>query len=431
MSAYRTFRGLILAVVICTQAVAQPAEQMVKVIVAPDHIDWTYKPGEKVRFSISVLQYGNFLPNVWIRYTVGPEKMDPLKNDSLSLRDGKYELDGFTMGTPGFLRCIVTAIVEGKEYRGLATAGFSPLSILPTVEMPSDFTQFWDKAKAENDKIPLDARMILLPERCTGLVNVYQVNLQNYHAGARLYGILCVPKKEGKYPAILEVPGAGVRPYSGDIHLAEQGVITFQIGIHGVPVTMDRQVYDDMSAGWLNSYWTYNLDDKDSYYYKRVYLGCVRANDFLVSLPEYDGNHLGVMGGSQGGALSIITAALDPRVGCLASFYPALSDMTGYLHGRAGGWPHIFDKNNIQNRTEAKIRTAAYYDVVNFARKLKVPGIYSWGFNDEVCPPTSTYSAYNVINSPKTLFLTLETGHWSFPEQNEKSNNWLLQNLKK
>ena len=272
--------------------------------------------------------------------------------------------------------------------------------------------------------------MTLLPERCTESVNVYHVNLQNYKVGTRLYGILCVPKKEGKYPALLQVPGAGIRSYSGDIANAEKGVITFQIGIHGIPVDMDASVYNNLAAGALANYWNINLDDKDRYYYKRVYLGCVRANDFLTSLPQYDGRNLGVIGGSQGGALSIITAALDPRVKCLAVFYPALSDVTGYLKGRAGGWPHLFAPNNLAfNNTKEKINTAGYYDVVNFARQLKVPGIYTLGFNDETCPPTSMFAAYNVIGAPKELFIVPETGHWTFPEQREKLNGWIINKL--
>ncbi|HNV31034.1 MAG TPA: acetylxylan esterase, partial [Cyclobacteriaceae bacterium] len=160
-------------------------------------------------------------------------------------------------------------------------------------------------------------------------------------------------------------------------------------------------------------------------------MGCVRANDFLASLPQFDGVHLGVTGGSQGGALSIITAALDSRVKYLAAFYPALSDLTGYLNGRAGGWPHLFNKENLpNNNSKEKIETTGYYDVVNFARQLKVPGMYSWGYNDETCPPTSMYAAYNVITAPKTLYLALETGHWTFPEQNEKMTGWIVQQLK-
>jgi cephalosporin-C deacetylase-like acetyl esterase len=272
--------------------------------------------------------------------------------------------------------------------------------------------------------------MSLLPERCTETVNVYHVNIQNFK-NSRLYGILCVPKKEGKYPAILQVPGAGIRPYFGDIAKAEKGAITLQIGIHGIPVTMEKEVYDHLNAGALSGYPTFNLDNRELYYYKRVYLGCVRAVDFLHSLPQFDGTNLGVSGGSQGGALAIITAALDNRVKSLVSYYPALSDMTGYLHGRAGGWPHMFAGPNasLHNKKD-KIETIGYYDVVNFARQVKVPGYYSWGFNDETCPPTSLYAVYNVISAPKELFVVPETGHWTFPEQHEKTDQWLMNQLK-
>lgn len=398
---------------------------------APDHTDWTYTTGDKVKFTITVLQSNNAVKNAILKYEIGPEKMDAVKKDSLLLPNGTLVVDGGTMKEPGFLRCIATVNFNNKTYRGLGTAGFDPQLIKPTVGNPTDFMTFWEQAKTDLAKIPMDARMTLMPERCTEKVNVYHVDLQNFRIGARLYGILCVPKKEGKYPAILRVPGAGVRPYNGDVATAEKGFITFEIGIHGVPVNMDISVYNNLGAGALSGYWNYNLDDKDRYYYKRVYLGCVRANDFIISLPQYDGSNLGVTGGSQCGALSIITAALDTRVKYLAASYPALSDVTGYLKGRAGGWPHMFDKNNLAfNNKKEKIETAGYYDVVNFARQLKVPGMYSWGFNDETCPPTSLYASYNVISAPKELFLALETGHWTYPEQTEKLINWLISKLK-
>ena len=96
-----------------------------------------------------------------------------------------------------------------------------------------------------------------------------------------MYGILCKPKAAGKYPAILHVPGAGIRPYYGDIAGAEKGFVTFMIGIHGIPVNLDPVVYSDLMAGALDGYMISNLDDKDYYYYKRVYLGCVRSVDFI------------------------------------------------------------------------------------------------------------------------------------------------------
>ncbi|MFN8353608.1 MAG: acetylxylan esterase [Spirosomataceae bacterium] len=410
---------------------AQPTEKLVKVLVAPDHTDWSYKAGESVKFTISVVQNGNLLKNAKVRYEIGPEKMEATKKETLTLPNGTITIDGGTMNAAGFLRCTAIAEVEGKEYRNLGTAGFDPTAIAPTVANPTDFEVFWSKAKEELAKVPMDAKMTLLPERCTEKTNVYHLSLQNFRAGVRLYGILCVPKKEGKYPALLRVPGAGARPYNGDIITAEKGIITLEIGIHGIPVTMEPSVYADLMAGAFSGYWNYNLDDRDRFYYKRVYMCCVRANDFLVSLPQFDGANLAVTGGSQGGALSIVTAALDTRVKWLGAYYPALSDVTGYLHGRAGGWPHYFDKNGLLfNNKKEKIETAGYYDVVNFARRVKIPGIYTWGFNDETCPPTSMYASYNVISAPKELFLALETGHWTYPEQTERVNNWLVDKLK-
>lgn len=427
----RMFLFLLLLPYLPVAVLAQPAGQRVAVVVGPDHNDWTYKTGEKVKFNVMVLRDGNLVNDVGVSYEIGPEKMDAvITEDNVVLKQGTVTINGGTMETPGFLRCEVVATVDGREYRGLATAGFDPLDIRPTIENPGDFVQFWEQAKQENAAIPIDARMTLLPDRCTEKVNVYHVNLQNYRLGSRFYGILCVPKTEGRYPALLRVPGAGVRPYNGDVETAEKGIITFEVGIHGIPVTMERELYSALGAGALRRYFTFNLDDRDQYYYKRVYLGCVRANDFLFSLPQFDGTNLAVTGGSQGGALSIVTAALDPRVKYLASFYPALSDVTGYLHRRAGGWPHIFHKDHAAiNNTKAKLETVSYFDVVNFARQLKVPGLYSWGFNDEVCPPTSMYAAYNVITAPKELYLALETGHWTYPEQRDKFDAWLLGKL--
>jgi cephalosporin-C deacetylase-like acetyl esterase len=393
------------------------ATDVVQVLVTPDKADWTYSLGEKASFSVMVLKHQVPLQHVDINYSIGLEKMEADQKGTVTAR-GQYVNVGkaTTLEEPGFLRCEVRVNVDGKEYRGIATAGFEPEKIQPTQKLPVDFIDFWNNAKAAAAKVPMDARMTLLPERCTEGVNVYEVNIQNYELGARLYGILAAPKKEGKYPAVLQVPGAGIRPYAGVVDLAEQGIITLQIGIHGIPVTYGVGLYDDLRAGALKDYQFLNLDDRDKYYYKRVYLGCVRAIDYLVSLPQYDGENIAVWGGSQGGALAIVTAALDQRVKHLVSIYPALSDLTGYLHGRAN--------------KEEKVSVSAYYDVVNFARYVNVPGFYTWGYNDDTCPPTSYYAAYNQINAPKECFLVQETGHWTFPVQQVKVREWLVKQLK-
>jgi cephalosporin-C deacetylase-like acetyl esterase len=339
-----------------------------------------------------------------------------------------------TMNEPGFLRLIATTVIDGRTYRGVGTAGFAPERIQPTQMNPADFDAFWDAERARLKAIPLDAKWTPLPDYGNADVECSQVNLQNVgltSGTSRLYGILCQPRTAGKYPAVLSVPGAGVRPYRGLPELAARGLITFQIGIHGLPVIQPQEVYDSLAAGGLSGYPTFGLDSRERYYYRRVYAGTLRANDFLTALPQWDGRNLGVTGGSQGGALSIVTAALDRRVTRLVAYYPALSDVSGYLHKRAGGWPHMFRATEGPNahRDQSKMQTMQYYDVVNFARRVTAPGFYSWGFNDETCPPTSTYAAYNVISAPKRLVLAYDTGHRSTQEQVDEGNDWLAAEL--
>ena len=423
----RLFLLFFFALASCLQAFSQPAKQLVQVIVTPDKSDWTYEKGEQAQFRIMVLKNNVPLEGIDVKYTVGPELVNAWEEKTVTLKKGVAIVKAKQFNDAGFLRCQASVEVDGKTYSSYSTAGFSPEQIKPTTTLPSDFEQFWDGAKAELAKIPMKPILTLIPERCTDKVDVYHVSIDNIKG--KVYGILCKPKAEGKYPAILHVPGAGIRPYYGDVWSAEKGIITFQIGIHGIPVNLEQKVYDNLGSGALNGYQVANMDDKDNYYYKRVYLGCVRAVDFIESLDCFNGQDIAVTGGSQGGALSIITAALDSRIDYLAAFYPALSDLTGYLHGRAGGWPHMF-KDNFTNKPQ-KIETSKYYDVVNFARFVKVPGWYSWGYNDNVCPPTSMYAAYNVIPGSKELHLFQETQHWTFPEQQELKNNWLFKKLLK
>lgn len=409
----------------------------VQVRVAPDHRDWTYAPGEAVKFRVTVTADNEPIDAVSVNYTVGPDMMPgPAKSAVVPLEG--LVINAGTMTQPGFLRCIVTTEVAGRNYRGIATAAFAPEKITPYQTEPADFDAFWQKGREDLAKVPLEARLTLQPDACTDKVNVYHVSIrtlgQGWDAPARIYGILCEPKAPGRYPAVLKVPGAGVRPYFGDTALAARGVIVLEIGVHGIPVNLPKETYDQLLAGALNGYWLFNLDDREKYYYRRVYLGCLRANDFLTSREMWDGKNLLVMGASQGGLLSITTAALDSRVTGLSATHPALCDVVAPLHGRAGGWPHPFMPDAATGQpsahaTAAKIATTSYYDAVNFARRLKVPGFYIWGYNDAVCPPTSTFAAYNVITAPKQLAVEFEQEHSYPPEQNDAIYGWVTKFL--
>ncbi len=399
--------------------------KMVQFVLTPDHSDWNYKPNEIATIKVSAFRFGIPLKDAEIQYQYGPEQMETYKKGIIKLKNGSADIQIGTMKTPGFLQFKVQTNVDHTSYRDEIKLGFNPFEIEPTVKMPSDFDDFWQKAMAENAKIPMDPILTYKPEYSTPEVAVYLVSLQNYKIGKHLYGYLSKPRDNKKHPVLFNPPGAGIKKIEPILSFAEKGFISFTTEIHGISPEVSQEDYNDLKFA-LDNYWFLRLDDKDNYYYKSVYLGCVRAIDFLTSLPEFDGQNVAVTGGSQGGALTIVTAALDKRVTSLAAFYPALCDLTGYLNGRAGGWPHTFSNKNLTiNKGAEKISTASYYDVVNFAKKISIPGFYSGGYNDNTCPPTSLFSAFNSITAEKEIVITPISGHWRFEETNQQSLKWL------
>lgn len=417
---------LLLATVCVLPVAAQIRGYNIQVNVVPDHQDWTYKVGETATFRISVTKSATPLAGAVIDYEAGPEMYQDVKKTAVVLKDGTLTVKG-KMSNPGFYRVDVKTTIGGKEYKGACAAAFSPEQLKPTTVNPADFDQFWQNAISEARHTDLNPTKRLLPERCTKDVNVYEVSFQNVRWGSRTYGILCEPVKPGKYPALLRVPGAGVRPYGGDIYTASKGAVTLEIGIHGIPVTMQQSVYDDLGQGALNGYWEFGMDNRDKSYYKHVVLGCIRALDYIEQYTPWNGKELGVTGSSQGGFLSLATAGLDRRITFYAPVHAALCDHTASLKGEACGWPHYFYWNKGKGM-EKQIETSRYYDGVNFARRITnaQTGWFSFGYNDDVVPPTTAWATYNIVKGPKSITPYQQTAHFWYQEQWDEWENWLL-----
>jgi cephalosporin-C deacetylase len=394
--------------------------------VIPDHEDWIYKLGETANFVVSIS--GSTLDDCTVSYEMGLEKMNPIKKGSFDSDKPSFIIEGVSLDSPGFLRCSVSIITNGDTIKSYATAAFQPTDIVHTVTCPSDFLSFWNSEIAKAREIPLDTELSLIEEKSTDEFNVYHMSFLNNEYKSRTYGIVTIPVKSGKYPAIIRFPGAGVHPLGGNLDVASDKVITMDLYIHPFPMTFERSFYDNLRESQYINYMFLGASDKNSYFYKKVILGCLKAVDFIYSLEQFDGENLASWGSSQGGALSIITTSLDKRIKCLVALCPAMCDHTGYLHGRAGGWPHFFNEENIDKYNNKEVlETLPYYDVVNFAKNITVPGFYSWGFNDATTPPTSFYSAYNEIKAPKKILIIKDGEHKIYPEQKVETNKWILE----
>ncbi len=418
---------LFMSLLVLLPVEAQIRGTNINVMVVPDHQDWNYEVGQTAHFKVSVLHSSTLVDDAVVDFEAGPEMYPDVKKQKVTLKDGTMTWKG-KMSKPGFYRLSVTAHVGGKEYKGACTAAFSPEKLQPTTVEPKDFDAFWKKTLEEARWTPLNAQREFLPERSNEDVNVYQVSFHNIRWGSRTYGILSVPTKPGKYPALLRVPGAGVRPYSGDTYTAPSQAIVLEIGIHGVDVTQPQRFYDNLMNGALNCYWNFGMDDKDASYYKRVIAGCVRSVDYIASLPEWDGKTVGVTGSSQGGFLSYVTAALDKRITFVAAVHPALCDHTASLKGIACGWPHYFYDNKGKGM-EKNIETSRYYDGVNFVRRIQCPTWVSFGYNDDVVPPTTAYATYNTLSCPKLLSVYQQTAHFWYQEQWDEWQSWMKKQM--
>ncbi|MFV0365040.1 MAG: acetylxylan esterase [Mangrovibacterium sp.] len=398
----------------------------VQIILSPDAADWTYALKETVQVEVRVLKYGVPMPEVIISYQQANDMLKADEKGEVKLKDGVGKIMVKSTKEPGFRQLKASCVIDGKNYQQEVKLGFGVGDIRPTVKRPQDFDAFWSAVIKQARTKDFDTQLEKLDDYSTDNVNVYLWSIATGVEKRRISGYLCMPDDDEKHPVLFAPPGAGVKSFVPYLGFAEAGYISLSIEIHGINPQPNEALYREVKKV-LDNYELKGMSTPDDYYYKAVYTGCVRAVDYLCSLDSYNG-HCVATGGSQGGALAIVATALNEKVDAVAAFYPALSDITGFLHNRGGGWPRLFRDGKA---TEAQINTLSYYDVVNFAKRVNVPGFYSTGFNDNTCCPTSVFSVFNSISAPKELYITPPCGHWRFGIANDKSLEFLKDQVSK
>ena len=404
-------------------------------VTVPDHADWLYKTGEKANIEIQFYKYG--IPrNGEVTYTVGNDLLGTDTKGTVTLKNGRAKINIGTKKTPGFRDVVLTMKLDGQSYTHHVKVGFSPEKIQPFTQEPKDFNTFWQGNLDELAKIPLSYTKEIAKEYCTDKVDCYLVKIPVSRRKQCVYGYLFYPKnaQPGKHPVVLCPPGAGIKTIKEPLrhkYYAENGFIRLEIEIHGLDPRLPKETFDDISRAFnsdATGYLENGIDNRDRYYMKHVYLALVRCIDLLTSLPEWDGRNVAGQGGSQGGALALVAAGLDKRVNLCVVNHPALSDMAGYTEkGRTGGYPHFNRMTGLY--TPSNISTMAYYDVVNFARKVKATTYMTWGYNDNTCPPTTSYAVWNTLNCEKESLITPINEHWTSDATEYGQMVWIKKHL--
>ena len=396
-------------VLIAVSAASSRTEAAGKYVVrvVTDRTEAVYKSGETARFLVTVTNSGRPVTGGTVSYVVSDFIPGNRGFPKGSLRlDGKPVVIEAKLARPGFLLCRVSFLTpDKKRVQAAAGAGFSPLSIKPSLPVPDDFDRYWNEQKQKLAKVAMAPKLTPVVQADKNL-DCYDVQVQCL-GGAPVSGYLAKPKgaKPKSLPAILWVHGAGVRSSSlrNAVQGAKAGMLSMDVNAHGIPNGKPPAFYRKLNAGRLKGYRHAGRQNRDTSYFRGMFLRLVRAIDFLTAQPEWDGKIVAVIGHSQGGGQALVAGGIDKRVTIIAAGVPAICDHSGRVAGRINGWPKLVPMRADGRPDPMILKASRYVDAVNFASRCKAEAIMSVGFIDTTCPPSSCYAAYNVLQGSKQI----------------------------
>lgn len=292
--------------------------------------------------------------------------------------------------------------------------GYALEEIQSPLTRKDDFEEFWQNSLAELTKISPQYKITKRTDLSNNHYNVYLIEMQSLD-NDKIKAWYRVPANKPKAPVVLQIPSLGGAFYNIK-SLAENpkygipydfAVLSLNIRGHG---NSKGKINVGENAHHLISY---GLSEKESYIYRGAILDCIRAIDFLKTRSDIDNEKIIVDGASQGGALALITSALDARVKLCTPDVPFLSDIEQLA--KITRW--VSDELNRYVKSQKNvtywrlIQNLSYFDTKNFADKIKAPVYMSVGLQDWTCPASTCLATYNKITAPKNCVIYPEGKH--------------------
>ena len=262
------------------------------------------------------------------------------------------------------------------------------------VRKPDDFDAFWADVLRQAAAVPLAPAIVPDPLRSSEDVETFQVFYTSLE-GVRIAAWYCRPARRAeRMPAILLSPGYQMDPPIPK-EWARKGYVALSVAPRGKLRSLGR-----FNPGYPNLL-THNIVDRNTYAYRGFYVDTWRGVDVLLSRPEVDGSRIGVTGSSQGGGLTITTAAMRPEVRAAAAGAPYLC---GFMDAIALTHTYPYEEINDYLRRHPERRpevedTLAYFDGISFADGISCPIIVNIGLQDNVVPPETGYALFDRIGS--------------------------------
>lgn len=406
--------------------------------ITADRDSYVYKCGEPATFSIQVLDKdGNNLNEGALSVVINNFGSKEISNTIFDLSSGNPLTCAGALNEPGFMKCVATIQLD-KQCKGICGVAVEPEKIQAASERPSDFDAYWAaEVKRLEKEVPLDPRIERMDAFSNEKHESFRVSFATFN-NQRVYGFLSVPKGDGPFPAEVLVPGAGRGVYTPQTWPADEGIIRLVMNVHPYDPPADDETLKKMYAEQdkrlealygAPRYCQSGASTRETYFYHPVILGINRAVNWLAARPDVDKSRFYYTGTSQGGGFGLYLCGLNRNFVKGAIFVPALCDLLGFRKERTSGWPRLIEATPEAIKEDA-IKTAPYFDGAHFAARITCPVRLTVGFIDEVCPPTSGYSAYNALRvKDKDIVHGIGMPHRVFPEIYERvDKGWLRGN---
>ncbi|GAB4401275.1 MAG: hypothetical protein OHK0053_23770 [Microscillaceae bacterium] len=303
---------------------------------------------------------------------------------------------------------------SGRLAANSAKMAYAPFEIKTPLTRKKDFEAFWNSTRLQLAEVAPRFKVIPKPSLDTKAYNVYLIEMQSLD-NMTIRGWYRVPTLSGPHPVVLQLPSLGGSFFNVQT-LAEKprhgvpadfAVLSLNIRGHG-----NSKEIIDVGENYRHLV-SYRLESRETYLYRGAVADALRALDFLATRPEIDTRRIVAEGGSQGGALSLIVAALDSRVKLCAPDVPFLSDIDRLLQYA----PWFADEMTRYQKTVPELSlwrvqyNLSYFDTKNFAEKIKIPILMSLGLQDQTCPAITGLVTYNYIQAEKQVFIYPEANH--------------------
>jgi cephalosporin-C deacetylase len=294
---------------------------------------------------------------------------------------------------------------------------------------PADVDAFWDASLAEMRA--LDAAVELTPSwgspKSADCFDLYFTGV----GGARVYAKYLRPRgasKGGKLPAV--VIFHGYTGSSGDwfdkLAWVGQGFCVAALDCRGQGGRSED--VGGLHGTTHNGHIIRGLDEASpaKLLFRDIFLDAAQLARIVMGMPEVDPARVGATGGSQGGALTLACASLEPKIKRAAPVYPFLCDykrvwqmdLAVNAYAELKTYFRQFDPRH--DREDAVFTRLGYIDCQHLAKRIKAEIMLGIGLMDQICPPSSQFAAYNKIASKKEMVVYPDFGHEGLPGMGDR-----------